>query len=455
MRAVGFRASILATAALGLAGCSEPPGRTNVVLVVCDTLRADELGCYGNTRGLTPNLDALAGRGALFEHAYAHAPWTLPSASSILTGLPPEEHGAGGRLGRYTPLAPGVETLPGILAAGGYRTHGIVSVIFLAPRFGATRDFATLDQRFTTDNRGARDADEVTDAALRWIDRHRDEPFFLLVHYFDPHAVYAPPQPFRRRFADPRDREDESFAFATSEHMTAVREGSLALTPALMQRAHRLYQGEVAFADAEIGRLAAGIEARGLAERTALVVTADHGEEFLDHGGYEHGHTLYDELLHVPLIVSWPGTVPERTRVEAAVGLVDLAPTVCGIAGQPPPRRASGQDLLSLTRGEVRRPAPLLAHGNMWGPPLSSLREGEYKLIRGADGRDELYHAAVDPGETHDLAALEPERCRALGERLERLETALGSRAATPLRLTPQERAVLESTGYAGSGDEE
>ena len=431
-----------------LGSCREATeSRSSVLLVLTDTVRADKLGCYGNERGLTPNLDAFAARGLRFSRASSHAPWTLPATATILTGLYPAEHGAGGRLGDFQGLRGDVTTLPAVFNGAGYDTHCIANVGFLDSAFGVTRDFQTTDIVAPKSNVEMRDARRTTDAALAWLESHGERPFFLLVHYFDAHAVYNPPLPFRERFAREPDRRDGSWLFPTRAQMVALRSGAPLPPRETLERAEALYDGEVAYLDQELGRLLEGLEQRGLAEETAVVITSDHGEEFLDHGGFEHGHQLYQELLHVPLLLSARGVKP--AVVERVVGQVDLARTLCRLAGLTPPAQFTrfGHDLL-----DTELPSrPILAQGNMWGEPLLALRMGSEKLIRREDGSLELYDLGVDPGEQSDLAALRPERVVALEGLLGEVQRYCEAHAAgRDLELPAELLRHLRSAGYAG-----
>ena len=442
----------------GSLGCSPDAGRSsggpNVLLVVVDTLRADRLGCYGNPRGLTPRLDALAADGVLFEEASAHAPWTLPSTASLLTGRLPAQHGAGGRLGAFTRLSKGVPTLAGHFKRAGYATGAVVNVSFLGRDFGLAKGFEHHDLEAFESNREVRRAEATTDAALAWVRSDRGgRPFFLLAHYFDPHAVYDPPQPYRRRFALGPDREDESFVFGTREHMMALRAGGLGLKPEVIARAQALYDGEVAYTDAHVGRLLDGLGDLGVLEDTLVAVTSDHGEEFLDHDGFEHGHTLYRELVHVPLIFRGPGL--EAQRFSGGVGLVDVSATLCELAGLEPLEGSAGRSLLGLLGQDRGR--DVLAHGNFWGPPLSSWRTDQEKLIRNAPGAArtfELYRWREDRGERDDRAAAEPERVAALREELAAAEAGLAGPDGEAVELDEQRRRELESLGYMGGAED-
>lgn len=448
---------VLALVVMGVVVFNRSLRRPNVLLVITDTTRVDRFGCYGNQRGLTPYMDDLASQGVRFEQASSHAPWTLPSIASMLTSLHPKQHGAGGRLGSFTSLDPGVTTLPAVFGRAGYRTHAIANVAFLSESFGVTRDFDDLDLVAPANNLEMRDAERTTDAALAWIEEaaEGEQPFFLLVHYFDPHAVYAPPQPFRSRFAAPPDQTDESWVFGTRGHMEALRDGSLPvpLLPVL-RRASKLYDGEVAYMDAQIGRLLDGLAELGLGDDTIVALTADHGEEFGDHGGFEHGHTVYDELTHVPLILRYPRALKPGV-VSASVGHVDLAPTLCELADVAPPEQFVGQSLLRFLRDPGTPSSPILAHGNMWADPSTSFRVGHWKLIVGAQGRVELYDWRADPGEQNNLAGSEPGTVRALGARLKEAEDLMGRLGrGVPVEIRGELLKTLQGLGYSGSEEE-
>ena len=427
------------------------PAAPNVLFIVTDTLRADRLGCYGSEAGLTPYLDQLAAEGLRFSDASSHAPWTLPSIASMLTSLHPAEHGAGGSLGGFKLMDPGVTTLPAVFKGRGWRTHAIANVAFLGEAFGTTRDFESTDIVAPTSNLEMRMASATTQAALDWLDKRDERPFFLFVHYFDPHAVYAPPSPFRERFAS---GVDESFVFGTRKQMVDLRAGRLNVPAGVIRRAERLYNGEVAYMDAQIGRLLDGLDARGLDESTVVLMTADHGEEFLDHGGYEHGHTLYRELTHVPLILRYPGRVSPGVDTTS-VAHVDVAPTLCELADIAPPEQFLGRSLLAGASGAPdAEPRPILAHGNMWGEPLTSWREGRYELIVGAGGRQELYDLESDPLQKRNLAQEMPDRVTELRRGLDRVQLALEAlHRGQALDLAPEVLESLKEFGYVG-GDQ-
>lgn len=424
--------------------------KPNVLWIVVDTMRADRLG---GERNLTPYLDKLGKRGVVFESAYAHSPWTLPSMASMLTSLHPKEHGAGGLIGGFTTLRKDVLTAPAIFSRAGYQTHAIVNVEFLKEKYGVTRDFDGLDAVTYTNNVDVRVAQETTDAALKFVEgAPKDKPFFMFLHYFDVHAVYDPPQPFRRRYAAVFDRDggENRTLFGTRDHMIALRKGELNLNQPWIQRAAKLYDGEVAYTDAEIGRLLDRLTAMGLDENTLIVFTSDHGEEFLDHGNFEHGHTVYDELIHIPMVMVGPGVKPGG-RVSQVVRQVDILPTLCEAADIAGERTFTGLSLVPELRGEPGRDRRVLSHGNMWGLPSSAWRDGDWKLIVPAGGSPELYNMVQDPGELTNLAGQEPERLKKLQESLQAMENAMSSlQPGSAVNLSAQELDGFKGMGYGG-----
>ena len=440
-----------------------------MLLVVIDTARADKFGCLGDTRGLTPAIDALAQSGAVFEQASANAPWTLPSTASLLTSQHPPEHGAGGYVDLRPPeqggqgvafrrLPQAALTLAEVLAERGWRTGAVVNVDFLDRDFGLTQGVQDLDARWYGTNREVRSATETTDKALEWIEEQDGAPFFLLAHYFDAHAVYDPPNEFRARFANPVDRSNSNFVFGTRAHMNQLRGGRLELDPNLIERAERLYEAELAYIDQQVGRLLDGLRAAGLMDNTLVVLTADHGEEFLEHGGFEHGHTLYEELLHVPLIFSWPGHVPAGVRVNDPQGLVDVAPTICDYMELDAPDVFMGSSLRAGLEGATFASGPILAHGNFWGEPLTSLRSGPWKMIQTplADGslQSELYNLIGDPQETLDLAELRPLILERMQLELQVTRARFQAKAhGREVELDEETRRRLDALGYMGEGE--
>ncbi len=371
---------VVAAAALALAagGCARDgaarPG-ANVLLVTLDTVRADRVGCYGGAVA-TPALDRLAREGVRFAQASSPAPLTLPAHASLLSGLLPPAHGLRNNgAGAFPADRP---TLATALAARGYRTAAFLGAFVLDRRFGLDRGFATYDDEIERGPDTApsleaeRRGDQVVDRALAWLERpgENDQPFFLWVHLYDAHAPYAPPAPFRERHAG------------------------------------RPYDGEVAFADAQVGRLLAALDRLGLAGDTVVAVAADHGEALGEHGELTHGFFLYEPTLHVPLLLRAPGNFRGGTVVETPVGLADLGPTLSGLVegglAVAAPEGLAGRDLsAALLAGEEPPAADLYAETHYpevfgWSR-LAALRRREVKYVDAP--RPELYDLRRDPGE--------------------------------------------------------
>jgi arylsulfatase A-like enzyme len=332
---------LLATAALMLLGvcCAPGGGRPpNVVIIVIDCLRADNLSCYGYHRETSKHIDSLASEGTRWTACVSQAPWTLPAFASILTGTSARSHGAGRRHGNEYRLPGNAPYLPDLFRRGGYSTYGHLNVSFIDEGHGFMRGFHS----FRCENAGDADADEVVDRFTGWADSlGGEEPFFALLHLYDPHQHYAPPAPWDTLFGpDPE----------VDRHSWEVDELGRPLDTENREHYLALYDGEIAFADAELGRLFGYLRRRGLAGSTVVVVMADHGEEFLEHGGVDHGHTFYQELLNVPLIISGPG-VP-RSEVDSSwTGSYDLAPGLLRLAGLGVPEVMEGQDLFGEPEG--------------------------------------------------------------------------------------------------------
>ncbi|MFO8183530.1 MAG: sulfatase [Candidatus Aegiribacteria sp.] len=373
----------------------------SVLLIIIDTLRADHVGYWGYERDITPVLDSLAASGTAWMQTQAQSSWTLPSVSSILTGLAPREHGAGASGGRMFGLSPSIPTLQGILHSRGMSTCAILNVIFLSEDFGFHRGFDHFDCRGVTGNRGTRRADETTDAAVSWLEG-RDEAFLAVVHFYDPHIPYDPPSPYDTLYASSSMGPLRSGEFQM-DTMTSVNSGAAVLSPEGLTGMMGLYDGEIAFTDAELGRLLRYLRTSGLSESTLVVVTADHGEEFLEHSGIEHGRTLYQEVLHVPLIMSGPG-VPAGVRREEPSALLDLLPTILSFIDVEPPPGLPGADLLAPVSASRDLPASNLLWSNV---PQASMRRDSLKMIwYSEDGGTELYDLASDPLEQEPLSVV-------------------------------------------------
>ncbi len=394
--------------------CGREAPRLNILIIAVDTLRADHLGCYGYERSTSPETDRLAARGVLCERCMSSAPWTLPSFATIFTSLHPTQHGATVVKSHMRDSFP---TLAGILKENGYATGAIVNAPALKPANGVARGF---DFYHMTPLDG-RDADGTTRDALEWIDGVEDGPFFMFAHYFDPHLSYSPPYPYNRLyFPGYQGRIGASFNL---EGFSRVRDSMFVQLQELKDDDWRqivaLYDGEIAFTDSAVGELLRGLNDRGLLENTLIVFLSDHGEEFFEHGGFEHGHSLYDELIHVPLIFSLPGGLPRDVRLKRQVRLLDVAPTILDILDIPVEPHFEGTSLEPLLtgRGDVSPvgkdllPAEAAyAEAMMHSTEQKCISVYPWKLVtRMMTEEKTLFNLEADPDEMHDLTGLEPE----------------------------------------------
>lgn len=393
---------------LGLATCAHRARPVNVVIVAVDSLRPDHLGCYGYGKPTSPEIDGLAARGILFERVIGQASWTTPSFGTILTGLYPSQHGA---LALNNMMRQTVPTLATVLKAGGYATAGFVNAPALSPDYGFARGFDSYDIAEPE----ARGAARTTEEALAWIARTDARPFFLFLHYFDAHLPYSPPSGYDR-FLDPGYRGAVGSSF-DPDRLAPNRETLLAdmgtWSAADWDRVKALYDGEIRFTDDAIGTLIRGLEARGLKGNTLIVFLSDHGQEFFEHGAYGHGHSLYGEVLSVPLVISMAGRLPEGVRVREQVRLVDVVPTILDILGREEMPDLEGVSLLPLTRGEglaaarkgmVLPPQVAFAEGVRLGGELKALTTASTKVIHEvASGRTLAFDLLEDPEEQRVL----------------------------------------------------
>lgn len=452
-----------------------PPEARRVVYVVVDTLKASGLGAWGYEQPVSPNLDAIAAEGVLFERAYSASPWTAPSFGTLFTGQPPLVHEAGIR-SRSAPKVGGlrmralradVPTLPELLGEG-VTSGAILNNSLLHPTMGYGRGFDTYDHQDAFGSR-YRNAQTVTADALQWVDTHGDGDFLLVVHYFDPHIGYEAPEPFRTRFATGEPgRVDIPFWRQNKQ----IRKGTFGATPEEQAYVRGLYDGEVAYTDHAIGTLVEGLEQRGILDTAWLVVTSDHGEEHWEHGGFEHGHRYEDEVTRVPLLLRAPGgSWGAGTRVKAPVSHQDIVPTVLDGFGLEVPDHLPGKSLIPLARTPEDPLQPVLIQDNLYGRSRIAIVDDGFKLIRDRRGKtraEVLYDLRADPAEQSPLPADHP-MAATLRERLldgmraqRRVHSALEEAAQTGKadgsadpELPDETRAALEALGYLEVGEDE
>lgn len=435
----------LTLAVIGIAGALAWPGKHdkqwNVLLVSFDTTRADRIGSYGNTRIKTPTLDGLAASGMRFANAYTAVPITTPSHSTIHTGRYPIAHGV--RDNGLFVLAEDQVTLAEILHENGYATAAAVGSFPLTAHFGLDQGFDFYDDHLTGQHEnylGLREAPkeelffderraaQVNEAVLPWLRENSAKPFFLWVHYFDPHQPFEPPPPYNQLYADDP------------------------------------YDGEIAYSDASLGFLLEQLRGLGVLDNTLIVMVADHGEGLSEHNEITHAVLAYNSTLHVPLIIRPPqGEVAPGTVVEQRVGTVDIVPTILDLLGIPLPENLQGRSLRHTwqTGGNpdaaplqyAENLSPRLSHG--WGE-LRILFDANLKYIHGP--RPELYDLDVDPQESHNLIGEQPETGKRMKEELSRfLANHAVAGVSTTEHLSESERQRLEALGYlhrSGGGGE-
>ncbi len=408
-----------------------PPGLLrdfNVLLITMDTTRADHLHAYGNRGVETRSLDLLAKRGVLFAQAVTPSPSTLPAHSSIHTGLYPFHHGA--RANGTFKLSDGVRTLAESLRADGYQTGAAISAFVLDGRFGLPRGFDSYDDDLTKGIKYSphmfreRPAEVTNEAVFAWLESHaREGKFFFWTHYFDPHAAYLPPEPYRSRYADD------------------------------------LYTGEIAYTDRQIGKLMAKLKELGVLDRTLVVVTSDHGEGRGEHGEMTHALLVYDATLHVPMIFSAPPPFPQGAVVRSQVSLIDVMPSILELVGAEVPAGLDGRSLLGLG-GNGPRPTYIenlstqVLHG--WAP-LLGVRQDDYKFIFAPT--PELYDLRDDPRELDNRYEQEPVLSADMHALLRSFvgdDPYMGTAAQQNLPLDPETEELLRSLGYVfTAGDQQ
>jgi arylsulfatase A-like enzyme len=408
--------------ALGTTWRAQPlaaAGLPNIVLVSIDSLRSDHVHAYGYARETTPTIDQLAREGVLFQTVVSPTSWTLPAHLTLLTSLPPEEHGV---VRDGMRMRDDAVTLTEVLWQAGYATAGFVSAPYLDADYGFSQGFDYYDDYTIAKWDQFSSHHGVTSPPLlritsdwlgQWDARGRERPFFLFVHMWDVHYDYTPPPPYDSLF-DPDYKgtvTGENYEFGTQVHP--------GMDPRDLQHIIALYDGEIRYTDLYLGRLLDRLRELAVLDNTIVVVTADHGDEFFEHGHKGHRKTLYDESVLVPLVIRYPAKVPVGQRVASQVRLMDVGPTVLSLAGvaRPPAFgwNTSGgpnapQDLTSvIDGGPGAAPVDLVAFGNLVADvptPVASVRLRTAKLMRPLEGGggEEFYDLVNDPGEQHNLS---------------------------------------------------
>ena len=432
------------------AAVAKPP---NVLLVTIDTLRADQLGSYGNSTVKTPALDAFAAQGARFAWHMVQQPQTNPSHASMLAGMYPSSSGV--RVHMVDKIPANLQTLPKVFSAGGYATAGLFSWMSFdnqycnfQPGFDVYQDLtnpassllhtpgvAELVAQHQTavphtdgltplerqETLGKGHADVTTAAAVAQLSAFGKQPFFMWLHYFDPHYPYQPPASYANLY-------DPSYSGPISDSITtidAVGAGQVQLQPADVQRLMAYYQAEITYLDSQLQPLFQALDDTGLTDNTVVAVAGDHGESFGEHtqfdegGAFFHPHTLFNTEQRVPLLLRSPGSIRGGTAVSSPTQAIDLFPTLIGLAGLKVPDQSQGQSVVGLLDGSEDG-AARAAYAAMPDYAFTSIARPGWKLVRNvASGQQALFDLAHDPTEQHDVAGAHPNATSQLGGQLE------------------------------------
>jgi arylsulfatase A-like enzyme len=421
--------------------------RPNVIFISLDTLRADHVFCYNKIKKQTsPNIDKIAKEGYIFEKAYSTTSWTLPAHASMMTGLFPSSHNAD-RSDQQTfrrplnPLPQSAKTLAEVLSDNGYLTAGVISVPLLSSAFGMDQGFQYYDEKmdpfedfkFLYLNEysmlikvlkftkiinkdyadGQKRVTEVNAKGLKWIENNKDrnEPFFFFLHYFEPHYVYEPPNPY--------DLRDDGSKIDYFLEMETLNHGLFSLSRSGIEDLVTLYDGEIEYLDHHLGKLFDTLKQWGILDNTLLIITSDHGESFNEHEVWTHGNRLYQEQIHVPLIVRYPKLVPaNHIDTKNIVQLVDLMPTILDVLKIPIPEYIQGRSLLPIFQNEsdlrfnmafaeLKPDIIWKSKNSRFGHGIMAIIRGEWKYILPDTGMEELYNIDIDPFENQNLASNE------------------------------------------------
>ena len=423
-------------------------GVQRIVLISIDTLRADHLGAYGHRRETSPNLDALAARGAVFEDTSTTAPWTLPAHVSMLTGLYPEQT----RVRTREVLGEDIPTIAETLLAAGYRTGGMGNVSWLQPAFRLNRGFEKWKLLPADESRkGA--AARITDFGMEFLEQNDGERCFLFLHYFDVHSPYRSQSVFERAFLPPDFRKTSKVTGATMQlGLAATNHGYVVFSEQEREDLEKLYDAGILQLDDDLGRLFRFIDERFGFDDTLVIVTSDHGEGFFEHGKFSHGEDQYQEVLHVPLILRG-GSVPASVRINGPTSIVDIAPTILAAAGVAPRGTVPGVDLARYWDAPaLARDERVFYSQSAPGPDkdvIRMARRGDLKLITNSEnGRRELYDLAADPAERNDLSQVRPELVDEFLALMDRFFVHPDAAQANTLELDPETVERLRKLGY-------
>ncbi|MHC4942329.1 MAG: sulfatase family protein [Planctomycetota bacterium] len=435
--------------ALSVPACSRGSKPPNLLILMVDTLRADHLGCYGHARDTSPELDRFAEGSVLFAAHYAQASRTGPSVASLFTSLHARTHGVVNPLNQWDGIGVLEEsnsTLAEALARNGFRCGAVVANPNVYPQFGFSQGFDTYRTVHIH-----MDAAQINERALEWLDGKHESPFFLYLHYMDPHSPYGAPPPLDTRFVDP----DYAGPF-TGEHieLDEILSGKRTANAADREHLLALYDQDIFLWDQAFGRLIQALEARGLLENTIVVVVSDHGEEFLEHAGVLHGYTLYEEQLRVPLILRAPGL--SSGRVAAMTRNIDIMPTLLDQLEIPETEGLQGKSLVPLIENGRKEDRYVFSEAGIRAVKtvkMRALQEGGWKYIETLFPPDippQLFDLTEDPGEQEDLFQEQPEQAETMRKKMQALLEKIPEGESRSATLDREGLEQLKKLGYVG-----
>ena len=432
---------------------------TNVVVYLIDTMRADKLRPINpESRVQTPGLNQFVESAAIMMGAHTQENWTKPSVATLLSSLMPWQHNA---ITTEAVVPSTVRLAPEILSEQGFYTGAFIANGYVSDRFGFRQGWTTY-RNYVREGRN-NPAQFVAADVLSWLDsRPTDKPFFLYVHTIDPHVPYRPPHQFLSLYDAAPYNGVVDFSH-DGELLEKIKVGEVRLNDRDRVRLQALYDGEVSYHDVHFNSIIEGLTRRGVGDDTMVIVTADHGEEFWDHGSVGHGHSVYEELLHIPMFVRLPGVTHGAMRVPDAVGLVDVLPTILDALGQPIPEEMAGHSFLRSLTGEGHDAPRVAVSGFMEGWRTCAV--GRLKFIQRSAERQILYDLAVDPHERNDIARSHPIAVRYARGLLGLSLSESDAEGATPssaarrpvvhaqetTTIDPETESQLRALGYVGT----
>jgi arylsulfatase A-like enzyme len=369
--------------------------RHNVILIMIDTMRADHVGCYGYDRNTTPNLDKFAADAVLFRNAISPAPWTTPTVASMFTAQYPHVLGY---QDQAVVLDEKFPCLAEVLRNSGYATGGIIAHAYISNTFGIGQGFDIYDEE-NSQGHGHVSSPSVTDKAVAFIEEHKDRKFFLFLHYFDPHCDYIQHEEYNYY-------PDYDGTLLSGQTISDLRELAPEMTEDDVDYLNALYDSEIRFTDEHVGRFLDVLKEQGLYDNSIIIIAADHGEEFLERGDNWIGHTktVYQELIHVPLMIRLPGETTARV-IDQHVGLVDIAPTILSLNGLEMPDGYTHDGVaLEFAGGKTPQPRAVFSETMRWGTFQTMIRDGLKLIYDPTSDVTQLINLAEDPGEKRDVS---------------------------------------------------